>query len=105
MLSLLDNDTTAAVLANQLELHCLDIRLEQNTSESPRALTGPGVIQQDESGHLQLRLYDTDADQDYSGLMQPYPAGRVLPPSAFYSITATDSHGRCWTGDHIHPFE
>jgi hypothetical protein len=88
-----------------LEVDCPRMELIQNCAEQPARFTGPGCIQQSESGELSFKLYATTTENWSLFSMGParYRFGELMGHGDFYSLTGTDHRNRTWKAERIIP--
>jgi hypothetical protein len=104
----LSNMELAALRHNKLELHCIQMRLEQ-CCDKGRNFTGPGMINQAPDGQLEFTIYASElvgfqrAVNAVLGVGGP-SAGQLVPDADQYRLSATDMNGRDWKSDHIIPY-
>ena len=97
------SDVTAALIRRDMELDCTTLTLRQNVGES--FYSGPGYIRQDKSGRLNFTLYVLEARNHVPfGRRGSVPSpGQLVPPEAFFDLSAMDIYHREWTSCRILP--
>jgi hypothetical protein len=87
-----------------LELDCPDMRVQQEGVKQPMTYCGPGLIRQTSDRKLEFRLFCTAkvGEQQLRDLLFPegsVDAGQLVPGHHYYSLEATDQHGRLWASN------
>lgn len=98
-----ENDLIKAHRDGTLELDCPQVELRQEGTETPRTLSGPGYIRQDEVGILEFRVFVTHASDmpdplvDLEGMV----VGTLAPDTHYYSLLARDQYSRSWSASRV----
>jgi len=82
--------------AGRLTLECLAMSLVSRSRESPNRFSGPGRLSLNESGRLELVLYDSSYNPDPKRLLTMFTPGCAIPDSHIYDLEATDLGGAVW---------
>lgn len=98
-----DREVEEAILAKRWETDCVDITLTQNDVPAPRIYRGRGYLRQDSEGVVNFHVYppmdgEPEGAHDFNS---SGAAGRLLAPSAYYTLSAIDWYGRVWTSDRV----
>ncbi|MHC8293871.1 hypothetical protein [Pseudomonas sp. LB3P58] len=81
-----------------LTIECFDIRITQNSDNSPFSFKGPGSIALQADGTLLLNMYDADKKTDMAGMMRLFferNAG-IVQENEYCSLSAIDEKGSTW---------
>ena len=81
------------------KVECHTMVLERK-SLSPEKFFGPGMIYQAENGTLHFKLY-VIREKRQPKMSQRLKAGQLIPDSAYFDLSATDSNGRTWKSKRI----
>ncbi|MBX2997125.1 MAG: hypothetical protein KF893_01345 [Caldilineaceae bacterium] len=90
----------------KFEIHCLEMILEQHTSDQPKIYTGPGLIRQNSDGELVFSLYAKESIDILfvlKSLGGGVPAGKIIPDERYYRLNAIDSKQRRWESKRVLP--
>lgn len=93
----LQQDIEDALLAGNWTVDCVKMTLTQNESKYPETISGKGYLRQDESEHVQFRIYpDSDAPIPFPEQVDFGTPGKLIPPDGYSTLVATDFYGREW---------
>ncbi|MEO4016109.1 hypothetical protein [Pseudomonas rossensis] len=81
-----------------LTIECFDIRITQNSDNSPFSFRGPGSIALQTDGTLLLNMYDADKKSDMAGMMRLFfdRSNGIVQESEYFSLSAIDEKGNAW---------
>lgn len=82
-----------------LTIECFDIRITQNSDNSPFSFRGPGSIALQTDGTLLLNMYDADKKTDMAGMMRLFFERNtgIVQENEYCSLSALDEKGSTWT--------
>ncbi len=92
-----------AYVGGSLVIDCVEIRLTQNGSETPRVYSSLGYIQVSPEHGVEARLvYPRDPSDVYDPMaafrrINDFTSGVMLPDSNYYRLEARDVAGNVWT--------
>lgn len=92
-----------AYVGGSLVIDCVEIRLTQNASETPRVYSSIGFFRVSPEHGVEARLvcprYPTDAYDPIKAFMRErgHTSGVMLPDSHYYRLEARDVAGNVWT--------
>lgn len=99
-MSLLDDETLQAIRQNRFVLDCIQMSLRRQAG-APEKFVGGGSIRQTSNGELEFVIYDTHVNVTMEDIVMQGEAGEWLSAADFWTLTATDLHGRVWTAEWV----